>query len=596
MTHILGLSFGYHDAAAALVSNGELVGAVQEERFSGHKHDPSMPVGAIEWCLDQIPVHDRGPITVVHHEKPFTTYERILRTHADVGPKGFRQLHRAVSQWSRSKLWVRQRIEALIDSMGYQSTGVNFSEHHLSHAAAAFLPSPYDEAAVVVVDGVGEWTTTSIWHGSGNQLTELRTLRFPDSIGLFYSAMTAYCGFAVNDGEYKLMGLAPYGRPRFADLIRQHVVDIADTGAVRLDQRFFDYRSGRSMTHSRFNRLIGFGPATDAAPLTEDHADLACSVQVVLEDVMKSIARHAVELTGSRNLCLGGGVALNCVANGRIRDDVTRDLWIQPAAGDAGSAVGAALWYWHQVLGRDRDSGDGTDRMSACRLGPRYDAEQIAGWLTANEISFRRLDRPELYATVARRLSKGDVVGWFQGASEFGPRALGSRSILADPRDRSVVGRLNRAVKGREAFRPFAPVVLSERAADWFDSSDPAPYMLTTSQVKGARPSDHPDPRSAFEERLAAVDSPVPACTHVDGSARLQTVAVDDDADLHGLLDAFHADTGCPILVNTSFNRAGEPMVLSPSDAYSTAVRSGLDVLVLEDSLIERPTGEATPW
>ena len=590
-SHVLGVSADYHDAAAALVVEGELVAAAEEERFTRKKHDPSMPRHSIAWCLEDAGVGRDEPLHVVFYDKPLTTYERILSTHATAGPRGFPAFRRAILSWSRSKLWTRARLERVFAELGRPRPRVSFAEHHLSHASSAFYPSPFERAAVLTFDGVGEWTTSSIGHGRGAELRLLREMRFPDSIGLFYSAMTAYCGFAVNDGEYKLMGLAPYGEPRYVEVLRDRVVHVAEDGSIRLDQRWFSYRYGDRMTSPRLAELLDGPPAAQGAPPGQREADLARSTQVVLEEIVLRVARHAHELTGERRACLAGGVALNCVANSRLlADGPFEEVWVQPAAGDSGGAVGAALWGWHRVQGRPRVA-CGVDRMAGAYLGPRYDRDEISSWLEGLGVPHQRLEEDELLPFVADELAGGAVVGWFRGRAEFGPRALGHRSILADPRDPRVVERLNRAVKGREGFRPFAPAVLAERASEWFELSQPSPYMLFTAQVVASRRTDPEEPADgSFAARLAAVRSEIPACTHVDGSARVQTVDGRTDPTFHALLGAFEERTGCPVLLNTSFNRAGEPMVLTPADAFRCHVAAGLDLLVLEDCVVRPVT------
>lgn len=583
---ILGVSAGYHDAAAAVLVDGLVVAAAQEERFSRSKHDPSMPAAAARWCLDAACVGSDDLEAIVYYDKPLTVYERVLATHAAVGPRGFPQLAQAVRSWSTSKLWVRSALERLVRPTGRRVPELLFCEHHRSHAAAAFYPSPFERAAILTVDGVGEWATTSIGVGDGADLDLRFQIDFPDSLGLLYSTITAYCGFAVNDGEYKLMGLAPYGEPTFAAALRRDVVAVGVDGSLRLDQRYFDYRAGRRMASPRLHELLGGEPRAAGEQLTQRHADIARSVQLITEEAVLAMARHVHEVTGAEALCLGGGVALNCVANARLAaEGPFRELWVQPAAGDAGSAIGAAMWAHHQVRGAPRVA-QLPDGMSGAALGPSFDDDAVAAWLRDAGIAHRRLGEQELLDLVAHRIDEGAVVGWFDGPMEFGPRALGHRSILADPRDRSAVPRINMAVKGREGFRPFAPAVLVEHASSWFDVVRPLPYMVETVQVRSASPAD--TRAGTFAERLAAVQSDLPACTHVDGSARVQTVDRSVTPRFHALLSAFHRLTGCPVLLNTSFNRADEPIVRTPADAYRCFVAAGLDALVLGGCLVER--------
>lgn len=588
---ILGVSADYHDAAAAVIIDGTVVAAAEEERFSRVKHDASLPVHAIEWCLSAAGLSADQLAGAVFYDKPLTTYERILSTHATAGPRGLPNLTSAVATWSRSKLWVAGRLERALAELGQTRTPITFAEHHQSHAAAAYYPSPFPSAAVLTFDGVGEWATTSIAHGSGSRLRVLEELRFPDSLGLLYSAFTAYCGFPVNDGEYRLMGLAPYGEPRFSDLLREHVLQIADDGSLRLEQRWFDYRVGSRMTHRRLHRLLGFPPRAPDEPLDQRHADLARSTQEILEDVTLRIAAHAHELTGERRVCLAGGVALNCVANSRLLADGPFDeVWIQPAAGDSGSALGAALWQWHQIQGRPRPDPGSVDAMSGAFLGPSFSDDEIAEWLKGERIPHRRCDSlADAAELAAKAIAGGATVGWFQGRMEFGPRALGHRSILADPRDSAIAARLNEVVKRRESFRPFAPSVLEEHAGDWFNIDRRSPYMLFTVPVTDA--TTRTSARCSFGARLSSVESAIPACTHVDGSARLQTVDAATNPEFRAVLEAFHRHTGCPVLLNTSFNGPGEPIVRTPADAYRCFASIGLDVLVLERCVVTAADG-----
>ena len=597
---VVGISADYHDAAACVIVDGELVVAAEEERFSRRKHDPDLPVHALAWVLDAAGVEPGRLGAVAFYAKPMSVYERILSTHAAVGPLGFGVLATALRTWVGRKLWVSGRIERALRDLGHPMPKLYFAEHHQSHAASAFYPSPFERAAVLVVDGVGEWTSTSIGRGDGHRLELLAEQRFPDSLGLFYSAMTAQCGFAVNDGEYQLMGLAPYGRPTYVDRLREHVIRVQPDGSVELDQRYFGYRAGRRMGSRRLDRLLD-GPPRAGREVGTREADLARSAQVILEEAMLSLARHAHELTGERRLCLAGGVALNCVANGRIlREGPFDEVWIQPAAGDSGGAPGAAWWAWHHVMEEPRTVRF-TDAMSGAALGPSFSDDEIVSFLEANSVPFEHApDRAELDRRIAADLAEGRIVGWFAGRMEFGPRALGHRSILADPRDAANVRRLNGLVKERDGFRPFAPAVLADRAGEWFDLTAESPYMLFTADVAEAHrraddgasageltatEAEEPD---AFAARLGAIRSDVPAVTHVDGSARVQTVDADRHPELHSLLSAFDRSTGCPVLLNTSFNAGGEPIVRTPADALRTFAVTGLDVLVLERCVVRR--------
>ena len=594
---ILGISADYHDAAAAVIVDGRVVAAAEEERFTRVKHDPSLPRHAMAWCLEEAGVgpHDLGG--VAFYDKPFTTYERVLVTAAQVGPKGFPTLAKAVAQWSKTKLWVGYRIERALRDLGYDMAKLTFAEHHQSHAASAFYPSPFEHAAILTFDGLGEWTTSSLAWGAGHRIEVREEMRYPDSLGLLYSAFTAFCGFEVNEGEYKLMGLAPYGTPRYRDVLRDRVVHVADDGSIRLDQRWFDYRAGRKMTKARLGEILD-GPArAPDSPLGQREADIARSVQEVIEEAVVKMAHHAHDLTGERVACLSGGVALNCVANARILEDGPFDeVWVQPAAGDDGSAIGCALWMWHQIEDHPRTVA-APDGMGGALLGPSFGHAEIAAWLTESEVAFEEEpDVDALARLVAHDLAGGAIVAWFRGRMEFGPRALGNRSILADPRDPSMVQRINHAVKGRESFRPFAPSVLAEDASDWFELAHESPYMLFTAKVAEGRrvAADEPPSDADFATRLAAVRSTIPACTHVDHSARVQTVDRAINPDFHTLLSAFRDETQCPVLLNTSFNRRDEPIVRTPADALRCFLDTDIDVLVLEGCVI-RKTDVASP-
>ena len=585
---ILGISAFYHDSAAALVRDGEVVAAAQEERFSRRKHDAGFPARAVQWCLEEGGVGPEGPDAVAFYDKPVTKFVRILETHFAVAPRGLRPFVAAMPLWAREKLWIPMRVETCLVRLGVACPrDVFFLEHHESHAASAFYPSPFPSAAILTVDGVGEWATAAVGRGEGNTIELLGELRFPHSLGLLYSAFTAYCGFEVNDGEYKLMGLAPYGEPRYVREIREQLVDIKEDGSIRLNMAFFGFLDRLSMVNGRFERLFGGPPRRTGEPLTQRHKDLARSVQEVTEEVILRMGAHAHAVTGEKRLCLAGGVALNCVANGRLlREGPFEDVWIQPAAGDAGGAVGAALAVWYGLgsgghggpaaasLGADttRRGGDGVhDAMKGALLGPGFDDGAIRELVAREGIAATRLGEAEWAGTIARLLADGKIVGLFQGRMEFGPRALGNRSILADPRDPGMQSRLNLRVKNRESFRPFAPAVLAEKAAEWFDLDRPSPYMLLTARVKEGRS--------------------IPAVTHVDRSARVQTVDAESNPRFHALIAAFDALTGCPLVVNTSFNVADEPIVCTPADAVRCFVGTGIDALVLGDWLVKKEEG-----
>lgn len=582
---ILGLSAFYHDSAAALLEDGAIVAAVQEERFSRVKHDAGFPRGAAAWCLGRA----AGPVdAVVYYEKPLLKFERILSTAAAVAPRGFRAFAAAMPVWLRERLWMPGLIEDELRALGCGEVPVYFSGHHEAHAASAFFPSPLESAAILTLDGVGEWTTTALGRGSGNTLELLRELRFPHSLGLLYSAFTHHCGFRVNSGEYKLMGLAPYGEPRFVDTIRRHLVDLRDDGSFRLDLRFFGYLRGQRMTNAAFSSLVGCRARLPDEPLQQVHCDLARSIQEVTEEIVLRLARTLHRDTGEENLCLAGGVALNCVANARLlREGPFRSIWVQPAAGDAGGALGAALAFHHLGCGGARNPAAGCDAMQGAYLGPDYTTAEIAAVLTEHGIEAQPLTPAELRARVVGRLLAGEVVGLFQGRAEFGPRALGARSILADARDPSMQRRLNLKIKFRESFRPFAPVVLAEEAHRWFELSQPSPYMLLTAPVAQAHRLPVEE-EATWAGRLGQVRSSIPAVTHVDFSARVQTVDRTAHPELHALLREFADASGCPVLVNTSFNVRGEPPVCHPRDGLEGFLSTEMDCLALGPYFLEK--------
>jgi carbamoyltransferase len=587
---VLGISGFYHDSAAALVVDGDIVAAAQEERFTRKKHDESFPTNAIAYCLHVGQVPEDGIDAVVYYDKPLSTFVRLLRTYLRVGPRGFRSFQRAMPVWLRQKLWIPYEIERGLRDLGFtMPKDLYFTEHHESHAASAFFPSPFASAAVLTFDGVGEWATASIGVGRDNRVELQEQLNFPHSIGLLYSAFTQYCGFRVNSGEYKLMGLAPYGEPTFVDVILDELIDLHDDGSFEMDLRYFDYLGGLTMTSRRFHTLFGGPPREPEAELTQRDMDLAASIQHVTEEIVLRMARHAAAVTGETKACLAGGVALNCVANARLlRDGPFDEIWVQPAAGDAGGALGAALYGWHQIAGNPRPDPAGRDAMQGCSLGPRFTSDEIAAWLDEEGLPHTRVEPGERARRVAELVAAGNVVGLFQGRMEFGPRALGHRSIIGDPRDPELQSRMNLKIKYRESFRPFAPSVLAERAADWFEPDVPSPFMMLTAQVHPDHvrdPGEHPDDVRAWVNQ---VRSDIPAVTHVDGSARLQTVSEEDSPDFHAVLTAFEELTGCPVLVNTSFNVRGEPIVCTPEDAYACFARTEMDALVLEDCILVR--------
>ncbi len=613
MTSILGLSAFYHDSAACLVVDGDIVAAAQEERFSRKKHDERFPKLAVEYCLSEAGLTPDKLDYVAFYDKPLLKFDRLLETYLGFAPRGFGSFVKAMPVWLKDKLYLPRTMRRELP--GYKKRFV-FTEHHESHAASAFFPSPFERAAVLTVDGVGEWATASIGVGEGNRLRLTHEMHFPHSPGLLYSAFTYFCGFKVNSGEYKLMGLAPYGEPKYADLIREKLIDLKEDGSFRMDQTYFNYCQGLTMTSSKFGKLFGGPPRQPETPLTQREMDLAASVQVVTEEILLRMSRHVHTLTGEKNLCLAGGVALNCVANGRIlRESPFEDLWIQPAAGDAGGALGAALFVWHQLLGKSRQtnpkrqrgrtlpdaptsespealaladaSGYVGDSQHGSLLGPRCDEADIKAFLDAKGAKYRHFDNDdELCRFVANLIASENVVGWMQGRMEFGPRALGSRSILGDARSPQMQSAMNVRIKFRESFRPFAPSVLAERVDEFFETRphESSPYMLLVANVRESKRTQ----RSADAPNLTGIDklkelrSCIPAVTHVDNSARIQTV----DAERHGryyrLLKAFEAQTGSPVLINTSFNVRGEPIVLNHEHAYRCFLATNMDALVLE--------------
>lgn len=600
--NVLGISAHYHDAAVALVRDGVVVAAVQEERLSRVKNDPSFPIQALASCLELGSVAPGDLDAVAFYEKPLNSLSRVLRSFVAAGPRGARSFPEAVDRSLRHKLWISYEIEKGLRALGHgRPPRTLFAEHHVSHAAAAFYPSPYESACVLTFDGVGEWATSSIGVGRGRHLDLLEELRFPHSIGLLYAAFTSAAGFAVNSGEYKLMGLAPFGEPVYRDQILGQLIDLRDDGSFTIDLSYFDFLAGRHMTNDRFHELLGGPPRRPDEPITQRHCDLARSIQDVTEEIVLRVARHAHALTGLSQVVLGGGVALNCVANGRLqREGPFDDVWVQPAAGDAGSAVGCALWAYHEVLEQPRVVDGSTDGMHGSLLGQAIDVAATADELTAAGRPFRHLADHDAWATeVAILLAAGEVVALARGPMEFGPRALGARSILADPRDAGMQARINGAVKDRESFRPFAPAVLAERAEDWFDFSGSSPHMGFVAPVLGADCEVALASRADdLQERLALVGSPLPAVTHVDGSARLQTVTAASSPDLHAVLVAFERLTGCPVLLNTSFNVRDEPIVASGDDAYRCFMTTGIDQLVLGDCVLakaDQPAWEPAP-
>lgn len=589
--NVLGISAYYHDSAAALVVEGEVVAAAQEERFTRRKHDKSFPLHAVRFCLDHAGLGPTDLDAVVFYDKPILKFQRLLQTHLAYAPKGLGMFLDAQTSWLSDKLFQRRELKRLLsqelDHNVNWGAKLYFSEHHLSHAASAFFPSPFEEAAILTMDGVGEWTTTSLAIGRGNQIEIIKEIRFPHSLGLLYAAFTAFTGFKVNSGEYKVMGLAPYGTPRFADLIKSRLIRLANDGSFQLDMSYFDYCAGRSMTNKKFHDLFGIPPRQAESPLEQHHMDLAASIQAVTEEVVLLFASGVSESTQLTNLCLAGGVALNCVANGKLlRRGVFNRIWIQPAAGDAGGAVGAALGWYHMYAQQPRSVAEG-DAMRGSYLGPSYTSTDIELRLRDLGAVFTTHDTNTVISRTAQALAEGKAVGWFQGRMEFGPRALGARSILADARSRDMQKVLNLKVKYRESFRPFAPSVLREDVSEWFDLHDDSPYMLLVAEVRKSRQL-RPERSNVLYgiELLNQVRSEIPAVTHVDYSARVQTVHKETNPRYHSLISEFKRITGCPVIVNTSFNVRGEPIVESPEDAFRCFMGTEIDVLVLENCIL----------
>jgi carbamoyltransferase len=608
MSDILGISAFYHDSAACLVRDGRIVAAAQEERFTRKKQDASFPTRAVRYCLREGGVSLEALRYVAFYDKPLVKFERLLETYLAFAPRGIRSFWTAMPVWLKDKLLLQRLLQkelrACMDGSDTPTLPpLLFGEHHESHAASAFYPSPFETAAVLCIDGVGEWATTSAWLGEGNQLTALWELPFPHSLGLLYAAFTYHAGFKVNSGEYKVMGLAPYGRPIYVQNIYDHLLDLKADGTFRLNMDYFDYCIGLKMTSGKFDALFGGPPRQPETPLTQREMDLARSIQDVTEEVMLRLARTLHVETGAENLCLAGGVALNCVGNGRIlREGPYRGLWIQPAAGDAGGALGVALSAWHRLEGRPRAANGRDDAMQGALLGPAFDNEAIERFLRQQEAPYVRLSDAQLFDRIAAAIEAGKVIGWFQGRMEFGPRALGSRSILGDPRNPSMQSVMNLKIKYRESFRPFAPAVLRERMTDYFEMDVDSPYMLLVAPVLEKRRLELTPEQAALWgiARLHVQRSDIPAVTHLDYSARVQTVHEQTNPRFYALLKAFEARTGCGVLVNTSFNVRGEPIVCTPQDAYRCFMRTQIDVLVLENCVLDKarqkPLVEDSDW
>ena len=597
--YILGISAFYHDSAACLLRNGQVIAAGQEERFTRKKGDSAFPSRAVEYCLTHAGIGVQDLSAVGFYDKPLLKFERILETYLGVAPQGFKSFLMAGPLWIKDKLYIDKQIR---DALGYTGE-VLYAEHHESHAASAFFPSPFEEAAILTIDGVGEWATASIGVGRGNDIEILDELHWPDSLGLLYSAFTYYTGFKVNSGEYKVMGLAPYGEPKYVDLIYKELMELREDGSFRLNQKYFNYLTGLTMTNAAFDGLFGGPPRVPESPLTQREMDLARSVQVVCEEVMLRMARTAHRKTGLDSLCLAGGVALNCVGNGRLlREGPFKQIWIQPAAGDAGGALGVAQLIHHRYKGGARTVVPGRDSMRGSYLGPEFSPAEIEKFLQSTGADYVRLDDAAMAEHVAARLAEEKIVGWFNGRMEFGPRALGARSILGDPRSPRMQAEMNIKIKFREGFRPFAPSVLRERVSDYFELDTDSPYMLLVAPVKAERRI----PLTAEQHRLWGIDklnvprSDLPAITHIDYSARIQTVTRDTNRAYYDLIRAFERRTGCGVVVNTSFNVRGEPIVCTPEDAYRCFMRTNIDALVLGPFLLEKSSQpewtETTEW
>jgi carbamoyltransferase len=589
---ILGISCFYHDSAACILRDGHILADVQEERFTRKKHDPRFPTNAIEYCLEEAGVAANELDHVVFYDKPIMTFERLLMSYLTVAPRGLRSWLQAMPLWMGQKLYIPKVIKREI---GYEGD-VLYTEHHEAHAASAFYPSPFSEAAILTIDGVGEWATASYGFGESKNITLLKELQFPDSLGLLYSAFTYFTGFKVNSGEYKLMGLAPYGVPRYKDIILSELVDVKVDGSIRLNLTYFDFLGGLRMTNRHFSRLFGGPPRQPETEITQREMDIAASIQAVTEEIIMAMARHVYKETQKNNLCLAGGVALNCVANGRIlREGPFEDIWIQPAAGDAGGALGAALCVWHRYLGNERLTTEGLDRQQGSYLGPSFSNEVVKAFLESNGYPYHDLNSGDRSQVIAEQIVGGKIVGYMQGRMEFGPRALGARSILGDARRQDTQTVMNLKIKYRESFRPFAPTVLEEKASEYFDIDRPSPYMLLVADVRKGRrlPQLSPDGKPMME-RLKQKRSDIPAVTHLDYSARLQTVNQRDKPDYHKVITEFEKLSGCAVIVNTSFNVRGEPIVCTPEDAYRCFMRTEMDVLVLEDCILFKD--DQPPW
>lgn len=586
--YILGISAFYHDSAACLVKDGQIIAAAQEERFTRKKHDFNFPSNAADYCLKEANINVEDIDYVGFYDKPFIKFERILYTALAYAPFGISTFLKAMPMWLKQKLFIRKVIQ---NELGYNGN-IIFPEHHESHAASAFYPSPFDEAAFLTIDGVGEWTTTSFGTGKGNQLDIHSEINFPHSIGLLYSAFTYYTGFRVNSGEYKVMGLAPYGEPKYVDLILDNLVDLKDDGSYKLNMKYFNYCAGLTMTNGKFNKLFGGAPRKPESEITQKEMDLARSIQVVTEEIVFRIARHVQNETGMQNLCLAGGVALNCVSNGKIlKSGLFKEIWIQPSAGDAGGALGCAMFIWHKYLNNKRTcNNNGTDHQSGTYLGPSFTDDEIEQFLLGNDIPFVKLDKSEIATSIANLLEQEFVIGWFQGRLEFGPRALGARSIIGDARSKKMQSTMNLKIKFRESFRPFAPSVLKEHVSDYFEMEKESPYMLLVANVKKEKRVDTLEENDNIKgiDKLNIARSEIPAVTHIDYSARIQTVDRDVNPLYYDTINEFYKQTGCPVIINTSFNVRGEPVVCKPEEAFKCFIRTNMDYLIMGSYLLDK--------
>ena len=585
--YILGISAFYHDSAACLIKDGEIISAAQEERFTRKKHDFSFPINAINFCLDYGKISINELDLVAFYDKPLLKFERLLETYLGYAPKGIKSFIKAMPLWIKEKLWMKDMIKKELNYEGK----IIFPEHHESHAASAFFPSPFNEAAILTMDGVGEWTTTSFGVGKGNKIELIADIKFPHSLGLLYSALTYYTGFKVNSGEYKVMGLAPYGEPKYKDIILKELIDVKDDGSFKMNMEYFDYPSGLTMTNEKFNKLFGGPPRKPETKLTQKEMDLARSIQEVTEEIVLKLGKHVYNETGLKKLTLAGGVALNCVANGKLlREGPFEDIWIQPAAGDAGGALGAALIGWYHYFENSRKADQKNDSQKGSYLGPEFNDEEILGFINQKEITYKKLETKDIPKIVADLIEQEKVIGWFQGRMEFGPRALGSRSIIGDARSPKMQAQMNIKIKFREGFRPFAPSVLAEKLSDYFDINSSSPYMLLVADVKKERQKEmNESERELFGiDKLNVLRSDIPAVTHIDYSARIQTVHENTNKLYYDLIKKFDEDYGCAVIINTSFNVRGEPIVCTPEDAYKCFMRTDMDYLIMGDYLLDK--------